>query len=145
MSHSIISGNKSEQLWAKVDRGIVWEGNNVKLLGITLDNNLRFDKHVSNICLKTNRTISALTRLAKFLSFKKRRVLFKAFIVLQFEYFPLVWMFNGRQDNDKINYIHERALRIVYNETMTSFEKLLVKDKTNNASSKYSIIGNRNA
>ena len=100
---------------------------------------------MSNICLKTNRKISVLRRVAKFLSFKKRRILFKAFIVLHLEYFPLVWMFNGRQVNDKINCIHERALRIVYNETMTSFEKLLAKDKTNDASSKYSIIDNRNA
>ena len=26
------------------------ESNDVKLLGITLDNNLEFDKHVSSIC-----------------------------------------------------------------------------------------------
>ena len=39
-------------------------------------------------------------------------------------------MFNGRQINDKINKVHERALRIVFNDTITSFEELLVGDKT---------------
>ena len=39
-------------------------------------------------------------------------------------------MFHGRQINDKINKLHERALRIVYNDTITSFEELLLKDKT---------------
>ena len=39
-------------------------------------------------------------------------------------------MFHGRQINDKINKLHERALTIVYNDTVTSFEELLVKDKT---------------
>ena len=39
-------------------------------------------------------------------------------------------MFHGRQINDKINKLHERTLRIVYNDTITSFEELLVKDKT---------------
>ena len=29
-----------------------------------------------------------------------------------------------------INKLHERALRILYNYTITSFEELLVKDKT---------------
>ena len=29
-----------------------------------------------------------------------------------------------------INKLHESALRIVYNDTVTSFEELLVKDKT---------------
>ena len=38
-------------------------------------------------------------------------------------------MFHGRQIN-KINKLHERALRIVYNDTIMSFEELLVKDKT---------------
>ena len=129
--HLLISGNKNEQMWEKLDRDIVWESNDVKLLGITLDNNLKVDKHVSNICSKANRKLSALTRVAKFLPFKKRRILFKAFIELQFKYCPLVWIiFHGRQINDKINQLHERALRIVYNDTITSFEKLLVKDKT---------------
>ena len=38
-------------------------------------------------------------------------------------------MFHGRQIN-KINKLHERALRIVYNDTIMSLEELLVKDKT---------------
>ena len=104
--------------------------NDVKRLGIILDNNLKFDKHVSNICSKANRKLSALTRVAKFLPFKKRRILFKAFIESQFKYFPLVWVFHGGQINDKINKLHEKAPRIVYNDTITSFEELLVKDRT---------------
>ena len=94
--HLLISGNKNEQIGAKLDRGIVWESINVKLLGITLDNNLKFDKHVSNICPKANRKLSTFTRVAKFLPIKKRRILFKAFIELQFKYCPFVWMFHVR-------------------------------------------------
>ena len=134
------SGNKNEQVWAKLDRDIVWESNDLKLLGITFGNNLKIDKHMSNICSKDNRKLSALTRVAKFLPMKKRRILFKAFIESQFKYCPLVWMFHGRQTNDKINKLHERALRIVYYDTFKSFEEFLVKDKT----CEYSIIGNRN-
>ena len=82
----LISGNKNEQIWAELDRDIIWESNDVKLLGITLDNNLKFDKHVFNICSKANRKLSTLTRVAKFLPFKKRRILLKAFIESQFKY-----------------------------------------------------------
>ena len=53
-------------------RDIVWESNDVKRLGITLNNNLKFDKQVPNICSKANRKLSALTRVAKFLPFKKK-------------------------------------------------------------------------
>ena len=46
--------------------------------------------YVSNICLKANRKLSALIRVAKFVPFKTRRILFKAFIESQFKYCPLV-------------------------------------------------------
>ena len=39
-------------------------------------------------------------------------------------------MFHWRQINDKTNKLHERALRIVYNDTVTSLENLLIKDKS---------------
>ena len=38
-------------------------------------------------------------------------------------------MFHRRQINNKINKLYERAVRIVYNDTIISFEELLVKDK----------------
>ena len=91
--HLLISGNKKRQTRAKLDRVIVWESNDVKLLGIALNNKLKRDKHVSNICSKANRKLSTLTRVAKFLPFKKRLILFKAFtsqnlnIVHSYRYF----------------------------------------------------------
>ena len=69
--HLLISGNKNEYMWAKLDQDIVWESNDVELFGVTIDSNIRFDKHVSNICLKANRKLSALTRVAKVVLFEK--------------------------------------------------------------------------
>ena len=37
-------------------------------------------------------------------------------------------MFCSRKMNNKINYIHERALRLVYEDYATSFEDLLIRD-----------------
>ena len=62
--HFLISGNKNEQMWTNLDKDIAWESNNVKLRGTTIDNNLKFDKHMSNISSKANRKLSALTRVA---------------------------------------------------------------------------------
>ena len=39
-------------------------------------------------------------------------------------------MFCSRKMNHKINRIHERALRLVYDDYETSFEDLLIKDKS---------------
>ena len=37
--------------------------NEVKLLGLTIDNNLKFDTHISKICSKANQKLSILTRM----------------------------------------------------------------------------------
>ena len=42
---------------------------------------------------------------------------------------PLIWMFHSRRLNNKINSIHERALRITYDNAST-FEELLNKDNS---------------
>ena len=78
--HLLIAGNKTEHIWAKIGESKIWEKNKVKLLGITIDNELKFDEHITNICLKAGRKLSALTRMTKILTFEKKRVLLKAFI-----------------------------------------------------------------
>lgn len=57
-------------------------------------------------------------------------MLLKSFVESQFSYCPLVWMFCSRQINRKINHIHERALRLTYDDYTASFEELLKKDKS---------------
>ena len=54
----------------------------------------------------------------------------KAFIESQFRYCPLVWMFHSRGNNNKIDRIQERALRITYNNKSLSFQDLLGKDNS---------------
>ena len=47
-----------------------------------------------------------------------------------FNYCPLVWMLHSRSNNNKIKHLHERYLRIVYQDKQSSYENLLVKDGT---------------
>ena len=37
-------------------------------------------------------------------------------------------MFHGRQINNKISHLHERALRMIYEDSTSSFDTLLEKD-----------------
>ena len=78
---------------------------------ITIDRDLKFDKHGLKLFSKVNQKLNALSRMGKLLSFNKRRELFKAFVEFQFKYCPIVWMFHGRRSKKKINRLHERALR----------------------------------
>ena len=74
-----------------------------KLLGINLDNNLKFDIQVESICQNT---------------------FFKA----QYNYCSAIWMFHSRTLNNKISRLYERCLRIIYNDKLLNYEKHLDKD-----------------
>ena len=54
----------------------------------------------------------------------------KSFIESQFAYCPLVWMCCDKTSDNRINHLHERALRTVYNDNVSAFEKILVKDSS---------------
>ena len=101
-----------------------------ELLGVTIDSNLNFKEHILSLCKKANRKLHALSRVSKYMTLNKRRILMKYFIISQFNYCPLIWMIHNRGLNNTINHIHERALRIVYNDYSSSFEDLLHKDKS---------------
>ena len=43
----------------------------VKLLGVTIDSQLKFDDHIKALCQTANRKVSAFSRVANFLNYKK--------------------------------------------------------------------------
>ena len=52
------------------------------------------------------------------------------FIISQFKYCHLTWMFHNRTINNKINRLHERALRLAYDDENSSFHQLLILDNS---------------
>ena len=46
----------------------------------------------------------------------ERRTLMKAFFKAQFKYFSVIWMFHSPSLNNKINRLHDRCLRIIFND-----------------------------
>ena len=74
------------------------------------------------MCKKTNNKIHALARISNVMDKDKLRVIMKAFIESQFSYCPLIWMYHSRELNHKINRLHKRALKLVYNDNTLTFE-----------------------
>ena len=61
---------------------------------------------------------------------EKRRILMNAFFNSQFYYCPVICMCHSRALNNKINTLHERCLRIIYNDNTSTFKELLGKDNS---------------
>ena len=126
--HLLVSTNEKTKM--NIGEFSIENSDRDKLLGVKIDNKLTFDCHVSDMCKKANRKINALARIAPFININKRRILMNSFFRLQFNYCPLIWMCHSRTNNRKTNRLHERCLRIMYNDKQSPFIKLLEKDNS---------------
>ena len=59
-----------------------------ELLGVVIDNEVTFAKHIQNLCCwETNQKLHALARASNFLTLEKHQLVFS-----QFNYCTLAWM-----------------------------------------------------
>ena len=121
--------SSNESCTAKIEDFSIKNSTKEKLLGVKFDSNLSFENHVTSLCKKASQKLHALARISHYMDLIKRRNLMKAFITSQFSYCPLKWMFHSRSLNNKINRIHERALRLVYQNNL-NFSELLDLDNS---------------
>ena len=110
----------------------------VELLGITIDSQLKFKKHIDSLCRKASYELHALRRIRKFFTVEKAKMLANAvFINSQFNYAPLVWMFAGKTSINKICKIHHRTLQVIHNDYQKSYDELLDINKEDNIHQKH--------
>ena len=69
-----------DTLTAKIGESIIKNSEHEKLLGVLLDNQLSFKKHINNLCSKAIQKLNALSRISSYMSLDKRRIIMKAFI-----------------------------------------------------------------
>ena len=101
-----------------------------KTLDVFFDSKLTFQSHIDNICKKASQKLNAISNITPYMDFNKKRSAVNAFSVAQFNYCPLIWMCHNRTYSNKINRLHEKCLRLIYNKKRSSFEDLLEKDNS---------------
>ena len=67
--------------------------NSIDLLGVTIDKDLSFNRHISQICEKVNKQFSVLKRFKNIITSNVMLRLYKAFILPHFQYCSLIWHF----------------------------------------------------
>ena len=109
-SHLIMT-NSVLEIQINIGEMVISNSKCEKLLGTHIDNKLTFEPHVRSPCKKASQKLNAFARIACSLKFDQRKLILNAFIISQFSYAPVVWMFRNRKLNNHINRIHERASR----------------------------------
>ena len=108
----------------------VLDSSSQKLLGIHITAKFSFDDDVKILCHKASHKLNALLTVALFMNLNQRKIQLKPSTFSKFGYRLLVCMCHSRRLNNCTNNIHERALRIVFRDHITSLEQLLKKDKS---------------
>ena len=115
----------------ELDGGTILQSEpHVKALGVIIDSRLNFSEHILAICKKAARQLNAFSRIARFLDPSSPKIIYQSFVASNFNYCPLVWHFCGKTNNQKLEKIQERALKIIYSDYESSYEELLEKSNS---------------
>ena len=100
-----------------------------EILGVTVDRELKIDKHVKHVPKKAGNKLNILKVF-------QRNTPFKFFIKDQFNYCLLLRMFCSRSSSNLINKIHERALSLTtaindipFNELLSIIKEVSIQKK----------------
>ena len=96
----------------------------MELLRITIDNILTFNEHINNLCRNASYKLYALRRIRKYLTQDQAKLLYNAFINSQFNYAPIILMFCRKNQYLKIQKVHHKVLKVVFNSD-NSYDELL--------------------
>ena len=97
----------------------------VKLLGVHIDYQLKFDTHISSLCARTGKQIGAVSRISKYLSKECLINIYHAYILSNFSYCNIVWHFCSKENCMKMERVHKRALRVILNDYEKDYKGLL--------------------
>ena len=96
-----------------------------RLLGITIENKLRWDSHITNMCITVSRRVFLLSKLRYVVDIDTRKLFFNAHIKPHIDYASVVW--DGCSDVLKkiLHSLHRRAVMVILQDTtLTTDQKL---------------------
>ena len=110
-----------------IDQKNIKTSSSVKLLGVHIDDKLNFNLHITNTFRSAANQLHTLINLWMFLNFEEKKTLINSYFYSNFNYCPLVWMFSSAKFLNKVESLQKRALRLLYEDYVSSYEELLQK------------------
>ena len=121
----MILGTKDHSFVLNISKSKIERSAEVTLLGVKIDQQLKFKSHIKELCRKVAYKLRALRKIRKYLTVEKAKLLANAFFNSQFTSATLIWMFTGKSSIARICKIHFRALKVVYSNYDKSYHDLL--------------------
>ena len=111
----------------KLNKHTITSQNCVNLLGMDIDDQLTFTKYIKTKMRIAAGQLNYLNTKEKFLNNEAKKVLIESFIMSNFNYCPLVWMFCNSNLKRIQENIQKRALRFLLNDYESNYDQLIEK------------------
>ena len=98
--HCIVNGAKIDQV------------SEHRFLGITIDNKLRWDSHINNVCKTVSRRVFLLSKLRYIVDINTRKLFFDAYIKPHIDYASVVWDGCSEVLKKRLNSLHRRYVKV---------------------------------
>ena len=102
--HFMILGFEDQTFDSHYENVVIRNIAEEKILGITIDNKLNFKFHIISLCTVAYQKSSAFCKISNYVE----------------SYCPLISMFFTRETNYRLNRVHEKALRIISEDYISS-------------------------
>ena len=85
-------------------------------LGVTIDDQLKWDKHVDKLCKKLSLALFSMKQV-KFLPIASRLTLYRSLVETRLRYFNVVWGNCGTTLINKLQHLQNRAIEIIHSDS----------------------------
>ena len=124
---AMVMGNSQAKFQFYCENTTIPISEHLNLLGITIDNKLKYDKQIAKVTRKVSQQIAVIKWMRNILPLDIRKNIYQSFIAPHFNYCSDVWHFCSKSSSDKLEKVNERALRFVFKDKNSSYKPLLNK------------------
>ena len=98
----LLRAKSDQKLCLKIDDWVINQRQHVKILGVTIDSSMNFDKHILGLCSKVKKKASVFSRIRNYLDNNQIDILRKTTVLANFNYCPLIWIFSSKVAPDAV-------------------------------------------
>ena len=91
---------------------------------------MNFEIYISNICKKASNQLNEICRMQMFMGHKEKQAITNTFVHSNLIYNCLIWHFISKMSQNNVGKIHERSLKLLSNDYLSSYVQLLKKSTT---------------
>ena len=95
-----------------INNTVIQQVEEVKLLGVIIDNKLSWDKHIQRVVTKMGNALSIIKRCAKYLTHTLAKQVIQALALSNLDYCSIVWSSTSCGNIKKLQLVQNRAARV---------------------------------